>query len=33
MSEDSKNYTETLEHSTESGDTRKTESMVRHTKN
>ena len=31
MSEDSKNYAETLEHSTESGDTRKTESMVRHT--
>ncbi len=31
MSEDSKNYTETLEYTIEPGDTRKTDFMVRHT--
>lgn len=31
MSEDNKNYAETLEKATEPGDTRKTDSMVRHT--
>lgn len=31
MAEASKNYAETLEKATEPGDTRKTDSMVRHT--